>query len=112
MDAAESLGAPSVANGTAHKDVSPHRPIAPGTSGIRCPPRIRCFRGLFLRAGGSGRAVVTGSGARYRLRCRLADTINLSRFFWQAFMARKVVNRRELRAEAEAAEALEAATGE
>jgi hypothetical protein len=44
---ARAIGFAAAVNGTARKDVLPHRPIAPGTSGVRCPPRTPMFRGLF-----------------------------------------------------------------
>jgi len=50
---ARAIGFAAAVNGTAHKDVPPHRPIAPGTSGVRCPPRTPMFRGLFLCAAGA-----------------------------------------------------------
>ena len=46
---------------------APHRPIAPGIYGVRCPPRTRCFRGLFLRAGAANRQLAAASRNRLKL---------------------------------------------
>ena len=48
MDAAESLGAISRMHGTARKEVSPHRPIAPGTYGSPLPPSEIVVSGAFF----------------------------------------------------------------
>lgn len=54
MDAAESLGAINRMHGTARREVSPHRPIAPGTYDSPLPPSENVVSGAFFMRGGRG----------------------------------------------------------
>jgi hypothetical protein len=135
-EAAEEHGADPVARGTAHKEVRRTVQSLPEMHGVRCPPRTRYFRGLFLRADPRSAASTTDGDWHRRSRESLANASGLYRnriptnwrlraefvkmsglpgepayplIFGNSLMARKVVNRKELRAEAEAAEAREGA---